>query len=104
METILTFIQVNQNLIIATATLIVVAVFWYKGQKAMVSKFLLEMVQKAEFKFSAPHQGGRKYKFVKDVYEKNFPEIVKFFFSEEEINEKIEWAVAEMKKKLGKYN
>lgn len=83
------------NIAIAVAVLIILILMWRKGYRKQVRQILLALVTQAE---KAWGSGTGPIKF-SDVYGR-LPVIVTLLFSQSDISDMIEDAVAEMKKLL----
>lgn len=98
---ILNFLLANWDSILVVVGFIVVAVVLIKrGETKILKNILFKLVTQAEKEFGSG-TGALKYAAVSDWLYQRMPEILKFLFTEKDIDNMIEAVLAEAKKQWG---
>lgn len=96
-EVIMVFLMANwQSVAIALFFVVGSIVLWVKGYKKNVALYILMLVNTAKNKFE-DGEGKKKFDFVLGEVYKKFPQIIRFFYTEEDVRRIIEGAYVYMK-------
>lgn len=87
--------------LIALVVVLTLVYLWFKGYKSVVRKIVLALVIQAE-KALGNGTGEFKYAMVLGWIYERIPAIIRFLFTEKQLDDMIEWAVEHMKEMLAK--
>lgn len=98
---ILNFLLVNwDSILVVACSIVVVAVLIKRGETKILKNILFKLVTQAEKEFGSG-TGALKYAAVSDWLYQRMPAILKFLFTEKDIDNMIEAVLTEAKKQWG---
>jgi hypothetical protein len=87
------------DIIISLVVAAVLILLWRRGKKDLVKKFIYSLVVQAEKQLGSK-TGQEKFAAVMAAIYQRIPFIIRFFFSQQNLTDFIEWAVAKLKERL----
>lgn len=100
LETILVFLSSNvASVIVVIGAMIVMWYLWKEGYKKNVCLYILTLIGKAEIKFEHGENKEKLESVITGIYNK-FPNLIKFFYTRDDLVNLINGIVAETKEWL----